>query len=135
MPNVYSIKTCINCGISKRSNGKKFCGPKCQHDFNYKEKIKLWLDGKHDGMRGKTSTAHWIKRYITEVRGHQCECCKIKEWMDRSISLDLEHKDGNFKNNKIDNLGLICPNCHSQTDTYKGRNKKGRPRSKYYRGL
>ena len=37
--------------------------------------------------------------------------------------MELEHNDGNSQNNSLDNLSLICPNCHSQTPTYKGANK------------
>jgi hypothetical protein len=61
---------------------------------------------------------------------------KYDKVVQGKIPIELSHKDGNFMNNKIDNLELICPNCHSLTDSYKGTNKKeGRPRSKYYRGL
>ncbi len=136
MPGVYSFKTCINCGTVKRSNGKKYCGLSCQHQFQYKEKVRKWLAGEIDGQRGKTATCSWIKRYIIETRGRLCECCKLSMWMEKEIPLDLEHSDGNFLNNKIDNLKLLCLNCHGQTDTYKSKNrKKGRPRAKYYRGL
>ena len=41
----------------------------------------------------------------------------------KKIVFELEHKDGNSENNQPENLCLICPNCHSQTDTYKNRNK------------
>lgn len=41
----------------------------------------------------------------------------------KDIVLELEHKDGNSQNNSKENVCLICPNCHSQTPTYKGKNK------------
>ena len=64
-------------------------------------------------------------------------------WMGRekpytkNIPLEIEHKDGNYKNNKEENLILLCPNCHSLASTYKGANiNHGRKkRSKYYIGL
>ena len=40
------------------------------------------------------------------------------------ISLELDHKDGNNKNNKLSNLHYLCPNCHALTETYRGKNKK-----------
>jgi hypothetical protein len=89
-------------------------------------------------MRGKTSTARWVKRYLIEQRGEKCEKCGWGKQNPHtgSVPIELSHKDGNFTNNRIDNLELICPNCHALTDSYKGANKKaGRPRSKYYRGL
>lgn len=135
MPNVYSYKTCINCGNKERRNGKKYCGNKCQNDYQYKEKIRKWLAGEISGQRGKTATAYWIKRYMIETKGHQCECCKNTTWMEKPIPLDLDHIDGDFLNNKIGNLRLLCYNCHGQTSTFKGANKVGRPRSKYYRGI
>ena len=128
---------CLNCQ-SELKTGKKYCSPQCQNAYQTKPKIEAWLKGTHTGMRGKTSTAYWIKRYLIEQRGEQCEKCG---WGKRNthtgkIPIELSHIDGDFTNNKIENLELICPNCHSLTDSYKGANKKsGRPRSKYYRGL
>lgn len=55
---------------------------------------------------------------------HYCMCCHLKEWMDNPISLELHHIDGNNKNNSLNNLQLLCPNCHALTDNYRGKNKK-----------
>lgn len=135
MSNTYSFKTCINCGTVKRSNGRKYCSNTCQNDFQYKDRIARWLTGEINGRRGKTATAHWIKRYLVQTRGHKCECCHNTEWLGTPILLELEHVDGDFLNNKIGNLKLLCLNCHGQTPTYRSKNKRGRPRAKYYRGL
>lgn len=51
-----------------------------------------------------------------------CDVCSLTEWNGKSIVLDLDHIDGNNRNNQLKNLRFLCPNCHSQTDTYKGRN-------------
>ena len=53
-----------------------------------------------------------------------CDCCKNDTWNDKPIPLELHHKDGNHSNNNLSNLQLLCPNCHAQTDTYRGKNKK-----------
>ena len=136
MSNTYSYKTCKVCGITKRSNARKgYCSNTCYAVHQRKIKVDKWLNGEHDGMRGKTSTAKWINQYLIEQRGHQCECCKNTMWMNKQILLELEHVDGNFKNNKIDNLKLLCLNCHGMTSTYRAKNKVGRPREKYYREL
>lgn len=62
-----------------------------------------------------------IRKYIVEERGETCEWCGISEWRGEKISLELDHIDGNNKNNSRENLRLLCPNCHSQTDTWRGR--------------
>jgi hypothetical protein len=137
MPKVYSEKICSYCDKKYRSRGKT-CSRKCSDEIKRKNKINLWLEGKHDGMRGKTSTAYWIKSYLIEIHGNKCMKCGWSEINPHTgnIPIELSHIDGDFTNNNILNLELICPNCHSLTDSYKGANKKeGRPRSKYYRGI
>lgn len=60
---------------------------------------------------------------LINSRGHRCESCNNSEWLGRPITLELDHIDGDHENNSEYNLKLLCPNCHSQTSTYKGKNK------------
>ena len=53
---------------------------------------------------------------------NKCDICNIATWNNKPLSLHLDHIDGNPKNNLVSNLRLLCPNCHSQTDTYCGKN-------------
>lgn len=124
---------CLYCNGELKKNAIKFCSSQCQQDYERSLKIKDWLDGKLDGMRGQTATAHWIKHHLITERGEKCEDCGWNEINIHTgnIPIELEHIDGNFRNNQIDNLKLLCPNCHSLTKTYKGANKEGRPRSQY----
>lgn len=64
-----------------------------------------------------------IKRYILkyDFMPYECDCGLKNEWKNKKLSLQLEHKDGNGKNNTFENLKWLCPNCHSQTETFAGR--------------
>jgi len=68
-----------------------------------------------------------VKRYLLEKNGHQCERCKLTEWMGEPIPLTCDHIDGNSENNVLSNFRLICANCDRQQPTYGSRNLgKGR---------
>ena len=73
-------------------------------------------------------TSKLSKRLIKEgYKEYKCEECGISEWNGKRIGLELNHIDGDNGNNRLCNLQLLCPNCHSQTHTYKARNiNKGR---------
>lgn len=60
------------------------------------------------------------RRKIIEEQANAC-LCGITEWLGKSIVLELDHIDGDNKNNVRDNLRALCPNCHSQTPTWRGR--------------
>lgn len=64
-------------------------------------------------------------RLLSEaVFDHKCSLCHRTMWYDKPIPLELDHIDGNNKNNRLNNLRLLCPNCHALTPTYRGKNKK-----------
>ncbi|MFE2556898.1 HNH endonuclease signature motif containing protein [Streptomyces sp. NPDC059352] len=70
-----------------------------------------------------------LRRAIQEL-GHEerCALCGIEAmWLGDPLPLEVDHIDGNWRNNRIENLRLLCPNCHSTTDSYRGRGK-GRTR-------
>lgn len=59
-----------------------------------------------------------------ELKEHKCEMCGRSEWMEVPIPLELHHKNGNNTDNRLENLQLLCPNCHALTDNYRGKNIK-----------
>lgn len=62
----------------------------------------------------------------SKLKEYRCENCGLTTWQDKEIRLQVHHIDGDHLNNELDNLQLLCPNCHSQTDNFAGRkNKKG----------
>lgn len=66
------------------------------------------------------------ERLVKEgVLKYECECCgNVGEWNGKPLVLQLDHKDGNHSNHTLKNLRFLCPNCHSQTETFSGKNAK-----------
>jgi predicted nucleic acid-binding Zn ribbon protein len=121
------IWKCLNCSgeVGKTTRRKilapkSYCSNTCQHNFENKQRIDNW---KLTGIVDRQGTAGWLKRYILEKQNGKCFECGINSWNNRPIVFDLEHKDGKSENNVDDNLCCLCPNCHSQTPTYKGANR------------
>lgn len=71
-----------------------------------------------------TSRAGMRKRILREnLIEHKCSECGISEWRGKKLSLHLDHINGDRWDHKIENLRFLCPNCHSLTETYTGKNK------------
>lgn len=65
----------------------------------------------------------YLKRIIKEYNllEYKCNVCNITKWNNKELTLELDHIDGQAHNCKIENLRFLCPNCHSQTDTFRGK--------------
>jgi 5-methylcytosine-specific restriction endonuclease McrA len=66
-----------------------------------------------------------IKKRLLEkgLLTYECSACGLSDWLGKPISLHLDHINGINNDHRLENLRLLCPNCHSQTDTYAGKNK------------
>ena len=75
-------------------------------------------------VKGKRCSSNTLrKRLISEgLKKAECEVCRLEEWNNLPIPLELDHIDGDKYNNLLSNLRILCPNCHAQTDTYRGKN-------------
>lgn len=69
---------------------------------------------------GTSISSSSLKKKLIKAKKFKYECseCYIKEWRGKYIALHLEHKNGINNDNRIENLCLLCPNCHSQTESY-----------------
>ena len=93
-------------GITKKNNGSK-----------------IPLDEILTGRHPHYQTNKLRIRLINDgIKDEKCEVCGIVDWNGAKVSFDLDHIDGDRTNHKLDNLRIICPNCHSQTKTYRGKN-------------
>ena len=81
-----------------------------------------------DSLNNGTCTLkpRFILKKLVEygIKQYKCEICGISEWNGKKIVLELHHKNGKHSDNQIDNLEILCPNCHSQTDNFRAKNIK-----------
>ncbi len=109
---------CLNCESNYEGyKGRKFCSLKCQFEYKHKLKVK---DIENNELVGKRV----LKKYLIAILGYKCQNSNCGWDWSKPSTVEIEHLDGNPKNNKLYNVTLLCPNCHSQTDTYKSKNSK-----------
>lgn len=119
-------KPCKNCGQSVHSS-QTYCNSICQKEWLDKKRVKNLKEG-------KLLTNNTIRRALIEEKGDRCQICSITSiWNNRSLTLHVDHIDGDSDNNMKNNVRLVCPNCHSQLDTSKSKVKKETKRNKYLR--
>ena len=147
------MKQCTNEKCNKEiEDSKKFCSRSCaashnnkkrKHSEETKNKIKDSLSKRKKTIRAKAASDAWValsnnalmnedfnnlsfsrmrKRVILE-QNNKCGRCTLSKWLGEELVLELDHKDGNNRNNTRNNLIALCPNCHSLTPTWRGKNK------------
>lgn len=108
---------CISCKNDITHEGSIYCSTKC----HLEEKRKKRLSDYNAGI----VSSQTAKNILIELFGKKCMQCGWAEInpVSNKCPIELEHSDGNSKNNSPSNLKLLCPNCHSLTPTYKALNK------------
>jgi hypothetical protein len=107
--NSKPIKKCIQCDGVLKGATSKYCSTVCQKDFQRMKTIK-----------DKTASARSSKFHLISIHGHKClDPLCVWDFSKRPLVVELEHIDGNSENNSLENLTLLCPNCHSLSPTYK----------------
>jgi 5-methylcytosine-specific restriction endonuclease McrA len=94
----------IDCSHWKTDNGW----------FNRGRQMKDW---------SQYSRSSRLKIHLIKLRTNCCENCKTSVWLEKPIKLEVHHLDGNRTNNNLDNLQLLCPNCHSFTKNFRNPQK------------
>lgn len=118
------IKNCVYCGGIITRNSEKFCSYECRGLHEYKSYIEKWKQGIESGTTKAGYLNAKARRYILKKYNNRCSRCGWSEInpVTGNKPLQIEHIDGNYRNNKEENLDLVCPNCHSLTPTYRSLN-------------
>jgi len=124
---------CLNCDNTfvLAYTGAKFCSNKCNGEYIKSKKLEHYLNNQSEYCSVQ-SGIKFLKPHILQEQNNCCSICSIEnEWNGKPIVFVLDHIDGDASNNKRENLRLVCPNCDSQLDTYKSKNKNSARKERY----
>ena len=115
------------CGNAIKKGATKFCSFSCQQGYHFRLRVQLLESGSYHCVQGPSP---FLRRYLIRRFGEKCTSCG---WAQRhqktgKVPIEVEHIDGDWQNNKLSNLTLLCPNCHALTPTFRGLNR-GRGRA------
>ena len=123
-----------SCGetlpVGRREHRRRYCSNRCQQAHKVDVLVERWLAGEISGLRDNGVVTRWVKAWLRETRGDRCELCGWAEVnpVTGVVPVVADHIDGNWQNNRPENLRLLCPNCDSLQPTYMALNTgRGRP--------
>jgi hypothetical protein len=84
------------------------------------------IENEYFFIKGKKKNSFSLRRALFNrgIKEKKCENCNLSEWLGKEIPVEVHHIDGDKLNNTLENLQILCPNCHYFTDTYKSKNRK-----------
>ena len=125
---------CLNCSnaiIAYNSSKRKFCNSKCCGEYKTKQQQEKIKDDLSKGINITEGSFVTLRRVLLNQSDNKCSICGQRdEWNDKPLSLHIDHIDGNCMNNIQSNLRVLCPHCHSQTDTYGNKNTRNKNSSR-----
>lgn len=120
-----NYRTLKNCIINYNINTSHFTGQgwnKYGHpNFGGSGKP---LEAVLDVNSSLSSTNVKERLFHHKLKENKCEICGISEWLEKPINCELHHINGDTTDNRLENLQILCPNCHSQTDNFRRKNSK-----------
>ncbi len=129
---VKEKRFCLNgCGKELKTNQKSFCSCVCSQEYRHKEGYLYFLKHPEEFCNGGYTPKNF-KDFILKEQNNRCgiEGCDCETtWNGKPLVFVLDHIDGDASNNRRENLRMICPNCDSQLDTFKSKNKNSTRRN------
>ena len=122
--------TCEYCGkrFEYRKN-QRFCCNECCSKYNHEKSYKFFLKNPDMFCRGNYTPKNFKSEFLNEQNNVCAICGSKQEHNGKPLVFVLDHIDGDASNNKRENLRMICPNCDSQLDTFKSKNKNSKRRN------
>ncbi len=121
------MNACLFCSKLLAKRQKIYCSNQCQKDYQFERITKEWLKQCKKGQPivETKNVSKYLKKYLIKTGGEKCSLCgwdKVHNLTHR-VPLEVDHIDGDSRNNHQNNLRLLCPNCHSLTPHFRNLNK------------
>lgn len=127
---------CQKCGkiFKSRNKERKFCSNECSSQYRMNNLIDKWLKNEYE-LNPNFSLPKSIRLFLFEKAKYKCEECGFEGYnkTTNNTILQIHHMDGNSGNNDLNNLKVLCPNCHAMTENYMALNKGKSARLERYK--